>query len=123
MEQATITEQDKRVLLDLDWLQQNIRCQHTCPAHMDVPGYIRLINQGEYLESYKLMLETNPFPAVCGYICARPCESMCKRGDFDKPVAIDNLKRFVTDYIYKNKINRLLCQKRKFYTLLLNHWA
>ncbi len=104
MEQATITEQDKRVLLDLDWLQQNIRCQHTCPAHMDVPGYIRLINQGEYLESYKLMLETNPFPAVCGYICARPCESMCKRGDFDKPVAIDNLKRFVTDYIYKNKI-------------------
>ena len=104
MEQATITEQDKRVLLDLDWLQQNIRCQHTCPAHMDVPGYIRLINQGEYLESYKLMLGTNPFPAVCGYICARPCESMCKRGDFDKPVAIDNLKRFVTDYIYKNKI-------------------
>jgi formate dehydrogenase beta subunit len=50
------------------------------------------------------MLETNPFPAVCGYICARPCESRCKRGDFDKPVAIDDLKRFVTDYIYKNKI-------------------
>ncbi|MGR3174790.1 MAG: FAD-dependent oxidoreductase [Candidatus Scalindua sp.] len=104
MEQATIPTQAERVQLDSDWLQQNIRCQHRCPAHMDVPGYIRLITQGKYLESYKLMLETNPFPAVCGYICARPCESMCKRGDFDKPVAIDNLKRFVTDHIYKNKI-------------------
>ncbi|MDV5121715.1 MAG: FAD-dependent oxidoreductase [Candidatus Scalindua sp.] len=105
MEQTTIPTQVERVQLDSDWLEQNIRCQHRCPAHMDVPGYIRLINQGKYLESYKLMLETNPFPAVCGYICARPCESMCKRGDFDNPVAIDNLKRFVTDYIYKNKIN------------------
>ena len=71
---------------------------------MDVPGYIRLISQGKYLESYKLMLETNPLPAVCGYICARPCETKCKRGDFDKPVSIDALKRFVTDYIFKNKI-------------------
>jgi len=104
VEQATIPKQGIRVQLDLDWLQQNIRCQHRCPAHMDVPGYIRLISQGKYLESYKLMLETNPFPAVCGYICARPCETKCKRGDFDKPVSIDALKRFVTDYIYRNKI-------------------
>jgi formate dehydrogenase beta subunit len=104
VEEATIPKQGMRVQLDLDWLQQNIRCQHRCPAHMDVPGYIRLISQGKYLESYKLMLETNPFPAVCGYICARPCETKCKRGDFDKPVSIDALKRFVTDYIYKHKI-------------------
>ncbi|MBO1223899.1 MAG: FAD-dependent oxidoreductase [Candidatus Scalindua sediminis] len=104
MAQAVISKQGTRVSLDLDWLQKNIRCQHRCPAHMDVPGYIRLISQGKYTESYKLMLETNPFPAVCGYVCPRPCESKCKRGDFDKPVAIDALKRFVTDYIYKNKI-------------------
>ncbi|KKO18436.1 MAG: oxidoreductase [Candidatus Brocadia fulgida] len=93
-----------KALLDLDWLQQNIRCQHRCPAHMDVPGYIRLISQGKYAESYKLMRETNPFPAVCGYVCPHPCESKCKRGDFDRPVAIDALKRFVTDHIFKNKI-------------------
>jgi len=104
MSQATIPKQGIRALLDLDWLQSNIRCQHRCPAHMDVPGYIRLISQGKYVESYKLMRETNPFPAVCGYICPHPCESKCKRGDFDRPVAIDALKRFVTDYIYKNKI-------------------
>lgn len=104
MSQATTSERGIRALLDLDWLQKNIRCQHRCPAHMDVPGYIRLISQGKYLESYKLMRETNPFPAVCGYICPHPCESKCKRGDFDRPVAIDALKRFVTDYIYKNKI-------------------
>jgi formate dehydrogenase beta subunit len=104
MAQAVISKQGTRVSLDLDWLQKNIRCQHRCPAHMDVPGYIRLISQGKYTESYKLMLETNPFPAVCGYVCPRPCESKCKRGDFDKPIAIDALKRFVTDYIYTNKI-------------------
>ena len=112
MAQAVISKQGTRVSLDLDWLQKNIRCQHRCPAHMDVPGYIRLISQGKYTESYKLMLETNPFPAVCGYVCPRPCESKCKRGDFDKPIAIDALKRFVTDYIYKNKI-KILPQKVK----------
>ncbi len=104
MSQSTVSEQGTRVSLDLDWLEKNIRCQHRCPAHMDIPGYIRLISQGKYLESYRLMLETNPFPTVCGYVCPRPCESKCKRGDFDKPVSIDNLKRFVTDYIYKNRI-------------------
>ncbi|MCP4267913.1 MAG: FAD-dependent oxidoreductase [Candidatus Brocadiaceae bacterium] len=104
MSQSTVSEQGTRVSLDLDWLEKNIRCQHRCPAHMDIPGYIRLISQGKYLESYKLMLETNPFPTVCGYVCPRPCESKCKRGDFDKPVSIDNLKRFVTDYIYKNRV-------------------
>ncbi len=104
MSQSTVSEQGTRVSLDLDWLEKNIRCQHRCPAHMDIPGYIRLISQGKYLESYRLMLETNPFPTVCGYVCPRPCESKCKRGDFDKPVSIDNLKRFVTDHIYKNRI-------------------
>jgi len=104
MSQSAVSEQGNRVSLELDWLEKNIRCQHRCPAHMDIPGYIRLISQGKYLESYKLMLETNPFPTVCGYVCPRPCESKCKRGDFDKPVSIDNLKRFVTDYIYKNKV-------------------
>ncbi len=104
MSQSTVSEKGTKVSLELDWLEKNIRCQHRCPAHMDIPGYIRLISQGKYLESYRLMLETNPFPTVCGYVCPRPCESKCKRGDFDKPVSIDNLKRFVTDYIYKNRI-------------------
>ncbi|MBU6390834.1 MAG: FAD-dependent oxidoreductase [Planctomycetes bacterium] len=104
MDQATLPKKGMRVLVDLDWLQGNIRCQHRCPAHMDVPGYIRLIKEGKYRESYELMRETNPFPAVCGYICPHPCETKCKRGDFDRPVAIDALKRFVTDYIFKNKI-------------------
>jgi formate dehydrogenase (NADP+) beta subunit len=105
MNQSTLPKQQGiRALVDLDWLQENIRCQHRCPAHMDAPGYIRLIKEGKYRESYELMKETNPFPAVCGYICPHPCESKCKRGDFDRPVAIDALKRFVTDYVYKNKI-------------------
>ncbi|MDR4510004.1 MAG: NAD(P)-binding protein [Candidatus Brocadiaceae bacterium] len=110
MTQATKSQKGTRVLLDLNWLQENIRCQHRCPAHMDVPGYIRLISQGKYQESHILMRETNPFPAVCGYVCPHPCESKCKRGDFDRPVAIDALKRFVTDYIFKHKIKAPLPQ-------------
>jgi len=104
MKETTLPKQEIKALLNLEWLQKNIRCQHRCPAHMDVPGYIRLISQGRYKESYALMKETNPFPAVCGYVCPHPCESKCKRGDFDRPVAIDALKRFVTDYVFKNKI-------------------
>ncbi|OHB99633.1 MAG: hypothetical protein A3G70_04710 [Planctomycetes bacterium RIFCSPLOWO2_12_FULL_39_13] len=86
-------------VVDYNTLIRNIRCQYRCPVHMDIPEYIRLIVQGKYNESYNLMRETNPFPSVCGRVCYHPCESECKKGDTDEPVAINNLKRFVTDYV------------------------
>lgn len=86
-------------VMDYKSLISNIRCQYRCPVHMDVPGYIRLIEDGKYEESYALMRETNPLPSVCGRVCFHPCESECKRGDMDTPVAINHLKRFVTDYV------------------------
>ena len=72
-------------------------CQSSCPAGLDVPSYTALIAVGRYKESLELILEDNPFPSICGRVCARPCESSCMRADVDKAIAIKNLKRFVAD--------------------------
>jgi NADH-quinone oxidoreductase subunit F len=73
-------------------------CQHTCPVGMDVPAYIALIRAGRIDDAYKVLKRTNPFPSVCGRICRHICESKCRRGQLDEPVAIMHLKRYITDH-------------------------
>ncbi len=73
-------------------------CQNACPAGIDIPGYIGLIAQGKFLEALEIIRKDNPFPAICGRVCHHPCESKCRRGEIDEPVAINALKRFVSDY-------------------------
>ncbi|MBT3318901.1 MAG: hydrogenase, partial [Clostridia bacterium] len=77
-------------------------CENACPANVNVPGYMALIAEGRFVEAYNLVRQENPFPAVCGRICTRPCESKCRRGTVDEPVAICELKRFVADYAMKH---------------------
>ncbi len=74
-------------------------CKNTCPAGVDVQGYISLIEKGKYREAVALIKETNPLPAICGRVCVRPCEVACRRNlaDEGEPVGIDYLKRFVAD--------------------------
>jgi NADH-quinone oxidoreductase subunit F len=72
-------------------------CQHTCPVGMDVPAYIALIRAGRLEDAYKVMMRTNPFPSVCGRVCDHKCQSKCRRGMLDEPVAIKFLKRFIAD--------------------------
>ncbi|NTW37967.1 MAG: FAD-dependent oxidoreductase, partial [Syntrophobacteraceae bacterium] len=72
-------------------------CKVACPAHISVQGYVALAADGKYLEALKLVKEENPLPAICGRVCHHPCESICKRGELDQPVAIDSIKRFVAD--------------------------
>jgi NADPH-dependent glutamate synthase beta subunit-like oxidoreductase len=75
-----------------------VDCQWACPAHTNVPAYIRLIAQGRYTESYLLNRDSNVFPGVLGRTCDRPCEPACRRGRVDeKPVAICRLKRVAAD--------------------------
>ena len=81
-------------------------CENACPANINVPGYTALIAQGQFEKAYQLIRLENPFPAVCGRVCARPCEDKCRRGNVDEPVAICDLKRFVSDYVYKNKLDQ-----------------
>src|SRR5580693_7799376 len=82
-----------------DYYHKVVDCQWACPAHTNVPEYIRLIAQGKYAESYMLNRESNVFPAILGRTCDRPCEPACRRGrlESDKPVAICRLKRVAAD--------------------------
>lgn len=75
-------------------------CKQTCPAGVDVQGYISLIDKGMYHEAVALIKETNPLPAICGRVCVRPCELACRRNLLDEEtgVGIDYMKRFAADY-------------------------
>ena len=72
-------------------------CRIGCPANVDIQGYIALAKRGLYKEAVKLMKETNPLPIVCGRVCAKPCETACRRNLIDEPVDIKNIKRFLAD--------------------------
>jgi len=75
-----------------------VDCQWACPAHTDVPEYIRLIAQGRFTDAYLLNRASNVFPGILGRVCDRPCEPACRRGRVeDKPVAICRLKRVAAD--------------------------
>ncbi len=72
-------------------------CTGACPIQVDARGYIDLISKGKFDEALTLVRQKNPFPAITGRLCARPCEKVCRRGDVDQPIAIDLLKRFVAE--------------------------
>lgn len=73
-------------------------CQAACPVGTNAGLYVSLIAQGRYDEALHVASEPNPFPAICGRVCTAPCEDVCRRGEFDAPIAIRDLKRFATDY-------------------------
>lgn len=72
-------------------------CKVTCPANINVQGYVQLIKKGEYVKAVNLIRERNPLSAICGRVCPAPCESACTRSNFDSAVAIRQLKRFASD--------------------------
>ncbi len=81
-----------------DYFHKVVDCQWGCPAHTDVPEYIRLIAQARFSDAYMLNRVSNVFPAILGRVCDRPCEPVCRRGRVeDKPVAICRLKRVAAD--------------------------
>jgi len=84
---------------DPSYYHKVVDCQWACPAHTNVPEYIRLIAQGLFTEAYMLNRESNVFPGILGRTCDRPCEPACRRGRLDgKPVAICRLKRVAADH-------------------------
>ena len=72
-------------------------CRLACPTNMDIQGFIALAARGLYTEGHKLMMETNPLSLICGKVCARPCESACRRNYVDEPVNIKNIKRYMSE--------------------------
>lgn len=78
-------------------------CKSECPAHIAVQGYIKMASQGRYKEALELIKKENPFPAVCGRICPRKCESACTRAGIDEPLAVDEVKKFLADQDLKEE--------------------
>jgi NADPH-dependent glutamate synthase beta subunit-like oxidoreductase/ferredoxin len=82
-----------------DYYHRVVDCQWACPAHTDVPEYIRLIAQGRFTDAYMVNRYSNVFPGILGRVCDRPCEPACRRGRVEeKPVAICRLKRVAADH-------------------------
>jgi formate dehydrogenase (NADP+) beta subunit len=92
-----------------EYYHRVVDCQWACPAHTNVPEYIRLIAQNRFTEAYMLNRESNVFPGILGRTCDRPCEPACRRGRIDgKPVAICRLKRVAADH--RGEVKHLLPQ-------------
>src|SRR6516164_8286102 len=87
----------KNKKVDGDWLNTNFPCMMACPAHTNAGRYVALIAEGRYEEAYRYAREPNPLASICGRVCAHPCETACRRGSIDRPIAIRALKRFLTE--------------------------
>ena len=82
---------------DARWLWDNEPCRAACPVHTDAGAYVTAIAEGRHRDAYLIARAPNPFASICGRVCAAPCESACRRGTVDAPVAIRALKRFVAE--------------------------
>lgn len=74
-----------------------VPCVSLCPAHVDIPGYIALVQAGRYADAVRLIRKDNPFPSACALICEHPCESHCRRRLIDDALNIRGLKRMAVD--------------------------
>ncbi|MBI2944776.1 MAG: FAD-dependent oxidoreductase [Candidatus Wallbacteria bacterium] len=84
-------------LADGAYWREQIRCQAACPVHTDARGYVRAIADGDFERAYRIARGPNPLASICGRVCGAPCEQSCRRGDYDRPVSIRALKRFVCE--------------------------
>lgn len=78
--------------------EARVPCVSGCPAHVDIPGYISLVETGRYADAVKVIRKNNPLPLVCGLVCEHPCEMHCRRGMVDDPMNILALKRFAVEH-------------------------
>ncbi len=74
-----------------------VPCKAACPVHIDIPGYLRMIAEGQADEANAVIREKVPFPGVLGRVCIHPCEAVCRRGEVNEPISICALKRFAAD--------------------------
>lgn len=77
--------------------QESIPCVGGCPARVDIPGYVALVNAGKPTEAVELIKKDNPFPTACALVCEHPCELHCRRSMVDSPINIRGIKRYAVD--------------------------
>jgi hypothetical protein len=91
-------------------LNQPVPCVALCPAGVDIPGYIRLVNSGRYADAVRLIRKDNPFPTACAFVCEHPCEARCRRNMIDDSINIRGLKRYAVVWKWKavNQVGMML---------------
>jgi NADPH-dependent glutamate synthase beta subunit-like oxidoreductase/Na+-translocating ferredoxin:NAD+ oxidoreductase RNF subunit RnfB len=94
----TLSSVTRRIMREYTVEECTTPCQRACPAGIDIREYVRQIALGDYRRAVQVIKERNPFPAVIGRICPRPCETECRRQLVDEPVGINYLKRFAADF-------------------------
>jgi len=77
-------------------------CTSACPASVDIPLYLGKIRDGDLAEAAKILLDSNPLPAITGRVCPHFCEQECNRGEYDEAISIRSIERFLGDYILEN---------------------
>src|SRR5574341_1356100 len=92
-----MTGRYKTKIVDLDWLIDNIPCRRACPIKTDAWAYVQQCAEGDFEGAYSIARAPNPLVYVHGRVCAHPCETACRRGKIDDPIAICALKRAATD--------------------------
>jgi formate dehydrogenase beta subunit len=85
------------VSVGAEWLDDNVPCTRACPVLTNAGRYVSAIAAGDDELAYLIARMPNPFPSICGRVCAAPCEAACRRGDIDEPIAIRALKRFACE--------------------------
>ena len=83
-------------------------CISTCPAHMDIPGYIRAARENNFEEGLKILYDTNPLPEICGRVCTHRCEEVCSVGHTGEPLAIRWIKRYISSNVPFEKYKEIL---------------
>ncbi len=86
------------------YLDKVAPCSAACPAGEDIPLIELLAAQGDFAGAWRRIREENPFPAVCGRVCYHPCEKACNRGEYDAPVAVNDLERHIADQARRQKL-------------------
>jgi NADPH-dependent glutamate synthase beta subunit-like oxidoreductase/ferredoxin len=82
---------------DFEFWKKQIKCQYACPVNTDARGYVRAIAAEKFELAYLIARGPNPLASICGSVCGAPCEQACRRSNYDEPVAIRALKRYVCD--------------------------
>lgn len=90
---GSIMDQVRIMKEERSYAENIVPCKSTCPAHIDIPRYIRCIREGEWDKAAAVVREKVPFPETLGSVCTHPCEQECKRGELNEPVSICKLKR------------------------------
>lgn len=103
----------ERAIKEADRCIQCGICTATCPAHMNIPAYIKAIREDNIEEGLKIMYETNPLPGVCGRVCTRRCEDVCALSHRGEAISIRWLKRYLSDSVEGEKYNQILASEIK----------